>query len=128
MLDKTLFDFFERCYKINQVISKHGFFLKFFERRNTYRFLIKTKAQGKNEITKNLSACVLEKFNEYETIRNSLARKEKVDFRSIDIVYEPSFDKDTPVVCYFTPKIHTAYKSYIGHFEKGKEKVINRTV
>ena len=30
MLDKTLFGFFERCYKINQVISKHGFFLKFF--------------------------------------------------------------------------------------------------
>ena len=43
MLDKTLFGFFERCYKINKIISKHGFFLKFFERRNMYRFLIKTR-------------------------------------------------------------------------------------
>ena len=40
LLDKILFGFFERCYKINQVISKHGFFLKFFERCNMYRFLI----------------------------------------------------------------------------------------
>ena len=87
MLGKTLFGFFERCYKRNQVISKHGFFLKFFERCNMYRFLIKKKAQGKNEITRNLSACVLEKFNGYETIRNNLARKEKVNVRSIDIVH-----------------------------------------
>ena len=35
---------------------------------------------------------------------------------------------DMPVVWYFTPKIQTAFKSYIGHIEKGKEKVINRTV
>ena len=27
MLDKTLFGFFESCYKINSVIAKHGFFL-----------------------------------------------------------------------------------------------------
>ena len=87
MLDKTLFGFFERCYKINQVLSKHGFFFKFFERCNMYRFLIKKEAQGKNEIRRNLSTCVLERFNGYETIRNNLARKEKVDFRSIDIVY-----------------------------------------
>ena len=128
MLDKTLFGFFERCYKINKVISKHGFFLKFFERRNVYRFLIKKKVQRKNEVTRNLSACVLEKFNGYETIRNDLSRKEKVDFRAIDIASESSFDKTTPVICYFSPNIQLAYRSYIGKFEKRQEKVINRTV
>ena len=56
MLDKTIFGFFDKCFKINQVISKHGFFLKTFERRNMYRFLIKKKVQGKNEITRNLLA------------------------------------------------------------------------
>ena len=121
MLDKTLFGFFERCYKINKVISKHGFFLKFFERRNMYRFLIKKKVQRKNEVTRNLSACVLEKFNGYETIRNSLWREEKIDFTAIDIVYEASFDKDTPVVCYFTPKIQTAYKSYRTYWKEKRK-------
>ena len=47
MLDKTLFGFFESCYKINKIISKHGFFLKFFERRNMYRFLIKKRSKEK---------------------------------------------------------------------------------
>ena len=128
ILDKTLFGFFERWYKINKVISKHGFLLKFFERCNMYRFLIKEKVQRKNEVTRNLSACILEKFNGYETIRNNLSRKEKIDFRVIDIVYEPSFDKDIPVIYYFSPNIQAAYRSYIGKFDKGQEKVINRTV
>ena len=79
-------------------------------------------------MTRNISACVLEKFNGYETIRNNFSRKEKIEFQSIDLVYEPSFDKDTPLVCYFSPKIYLAYKSYIGCFENGQERVKNRTV
>ena len=41
MLDKTIFGYFDKCHKINRVISKHRFSLKFLERRNMYRFLIK---------------------------------------------------------------------------------------
>ena len=118
MLDKTIFGFFDKCFKINQVISKHGFFLKTFERRNMYRFLIKKKVHGKNEIIRNLSACVIEKCNGYETIRNDLARKDKREFKAIDIVYEPSFEKDKPVLCYFTSDIQLAFKSYIAHIER----------
>ena len=62
-------------------------FLNFLRDATCIDFLLKKKAQGKNEIRRNLSTCVLERFNGYETIRNNLARKEKVDFRSIDIVY-----------------------------------------
>ena len=40
LLDKTLFGFFEGCFIINQVLTKYGYFLKFFERRNVHRFLI----------------------------------------------------------------------------------------
>ena len=127
LLDKTLFGFFERCYTINQVLTNYGYFLKFFERRNVYRFLIK-KVQGKNEVTRNLYACVAEKFNGYEIIRNDLARKESLDFQPIDIVYEPCFDETTPVICNFSPKIFTAYKSYVGRFERGKERITNRIV
>ena len=79
-------------------------------------------------MTRNLSACVLEKFNGYETIRNNLSRKERVEFRAIDIVYEPSLDKDKPIVCYFSPNIHLAYRGYISKIDKGQEKVLNRTV
>ena len=72
-LDRTLFGYFDKCFKPNKVLAKHNYFLKFFERRDTYRFFIKKKVQGKNEVTRNLSSSVLEKFNGYEMIRNYLS-------------------------------------------------------
>ena len=113
MLDKTVFGFFNRCLAINKVLAKHGLFLKFFERHNVYRFIIKKKVQGKIEFTRNLPACVYETFNGCEIIRNDQSRKEKIDFKPINVVYEPSFDQAKPVVCNFTNHIHTAYKSNI---------------
>ena len=76
------------------------------------------KVQGKNEVTRNLSSSVLEKFNEYEMIRNSLSSKEKAEFLPINVVYEPVCYKTVAVPCYFTSKIHLAYRSYIGKFDK----------
>ena len=74
-----------------------------------YRFLITKKVKGKNEAARNLSACVLKKFDGYEVLRKDLQRKESIDFIPINMVYEPSFDLNVPVVCYFCPKIHLAY-------------------
>ena len=71
---------------------------------------------------------MLERFNGYEIIRNDLSRKEKIDFKPINVVYQPSFDEAKPVVCNFTNHIHTANKSYIGRFDKGKERISNRKV
>ena len=82
LLYKTLFEFFDRCYLINDVLANHGFFLKFFERRNVYRFLIKKKVQGKHEVTRNLSSGILEKFNGYETINKLAFKERKVRFYS----------------------------------------------
>lgn len=84
--------------------------------------------QGKNEVTRNLSVCIDEKFNGYETIRNYLTRKERIDFQPIDIVYEPCFHETTPVICNFTPKIFTVYKSYVGRFERAKENIRKKIV
>ena len=47
-LDQTVFGYFNRCFQVNEVLAKCNFFLKFFERRNMYRFLIqKKKCRGK---------------------------------------------------------------------------------
>ena len=90
--------------------------------------MIKKKEKKKNEVNRNLSACVLEKFNRYESIRQNLTRKEKVDFTPVIVVYEPNFDESVPVLCNFTDKIHLAYKSYVGRFNKRKERICNQTV
>ena len=40
-LDKTLFEYFGRCFLVNIVLAKYNFFLKVFEKRDKFRFLIK---------------------------------------------------------------------------------------
>ena len=49
-----------------------------------------------------------------ELLRPCLARKEKIDFASINIVYEAIYDQNVPVPCYFTGQIHLAYRSLLG--------------
>ena len=93
-----------------------------------YRFLIKKKATEKNEVTRNLFICILEKFNGYEIIRNNLCRKERIYFIPINMFYESNYDENTPVVSSFTDKIHWAYKSYVERLDKRKERISNRIV
>ena len=92
-----------------------------------YRFLIQKKVQGKNKVTRNLSSFVVEKFG-YEMISLSLTRKEKIEFTPINIISEPVYDKKFPVPCFFTSQIYLAYKSFIGRFDKGIERILNRVV
>ena len=42
-LDKILFGFFDRCFLVNKVLAGYNFFLKFFDRRDKFRFLIKNR-------------------------------------------------------------------------------------
>ena len=93
-----------------------------------YRFLVKKKVQGKNEVKRILSSSVLEKFKGYEIIRSGLSFNEKVEVILINIVYESIYDKTIPVLCYSTSEIDLAYRSYFSHFDKGKEIVCHRTV
>ena len=63
-------------------------------------------------------------------IRQDLACNKRVDIEPINtnMVYEPTFDENIPVQCFFTDKIYLAYRSYIGWFDKGKQHICNCTV
>ena len=77
----------------------------------------------KNKVTRNLTSSIIKKCNGYEIIKHELARKEKMKFTPINIIYEPIYDGNVPVPCYFTNEIHLAYRSYIGKYLKGQEKI-----
>ena len=90
------------------------------ERRDKFRFLIKKKVESKSN---SISRSIIEKFNGYEIIKHELARNEKIEFNPIEIVYEPIYDENAPVPCYFTYQVHLACRSYIGRNVKGEEKI-----
>ena len=62
-------------------------------------------------MTTNLSSSIIEKFNGYKYLKPKLARKEKIDVTAIDIVYEPVYDENVPVPCFF-------YKSNLPSLQK----------
>ena len=109
-------------------LAKHNFFLKFFERRDKFRFLIKKRIEGrKNKVTRNLSSLIIKKLDGYEIIKHELGRKEKMEFTPINIIYKLIYDDNVPVPCYFTDKIHPAHRSYLGKFVKRNEKIGHAT-
>ena len=77
MLDHTLFGFFYRCHLINEVLGAHGFFKKFYERSNKFRYQLRQRLKSKNEMKRELSVCIIQKFNGYELLRNNLQYFEK---------------------------------------------------
>lgn len=101
MLDHSIFGFLNQCQKINDVQSEHGYFLIFYERRNKFRYHVRKKLKEKNEVRKELSACVIQKFNGYELLRNHLNSDEKQNYTLIDIVYEPTLGDEKPIDCFF---------------------------
>ena len=125
MLDKSLFGYFSRCFAINQVLGKHGYFLRFFERRNQYQYLLRKKSQSKNQMLRELSTCTIRKFNGYEILKKNLEKKETKPHYSIDILV---IILDKPLFCYFCPEIHVAYRSYIEKFRNGSKYVTNASV
>ena len=98
MLDYSIFGFFDRCQVINEVLSEYGFFLRFYERRNKFRYQLRQKLKEKNEMKRKLSACIIQKFNGYELFRNHLNSTEQKDFIPIDVVYEPTLNGKKVIV------------------------------
>ena len=128
MLDYTVFGFFDRYRNMNKLWVEFGFFKKFYKQRNKFRYQLQQKLKSKNEMKTELSACVIQKFNGYDLLRNTLQRSQKIDLVPIDIVYEPSLDVSKPILCFFAPPIHSAYQTFYGKsLGNNKKRCVNLT-
>ena len=75
---------------MNKVLVEFGYFLRFYERRNKFRYQLRQKLKSKNEMRAKLSACIIQKFNGCDLLRANLKYSEKKNLSPIDIVYEPT--------------------------------------
>ena len=105
MLDHSIFGFSDRYREMNNVLSELGYFFRFYESRNKFRFQLRQKLKDKNQMKRELSACIIQKFNGNELLRNHLNSIERRDFIPIDIVYEPTVDEKKNIECFFAPKM-----------------------
>ena len=75
---------------------------------------------------RELSACIIQKFNGYELLRNHLNSIERRDFTPIDIVYDPTLDVKKNIECFFALNIFLGYGSTVEKSRKG-ERIFNHT-
>ena len=66
--------FENQCLKINQILNKNNLFLRIFELKEKFRCSIKQDSEKKH-IIRDLSSCIIEKFNGFNIVRIEFERK-----------------------------------------------------
>ena len=102
---------FNMCYQITMILAEFGYFLRVYELKKKYRHLF-MKKPDQQKIVKQLSSCLIEKYNGFTVIRIEYEKKERKNFELLDIIYKPTKDLQTEPLCYFTTDISLAYSAY----------------
>ena len=101
----------ERQYHaINDFLLSKNLFLRVFEQRKKLKYMIK-KSPTKNEVKRELSSCVEERFNGFQVVWHLFGKEEKRKFVPLDIVYKPIRIIDQKIECYFTNEIRLVYRA-----------------
>ena len=64
----------------------------------------------KKKIVRELSSCIVEKLNRFNTARTEFDKKLRQSFRPIDIIYKPVKKYDEIMNCYFSEKFNAAFR------------------
>ena len=87
-LDLDVLNFENQCFKINTILSKYNMFLRVFELKDKFRYLIKQNCEQK-KIVNEVSACVIERFNGFTIVRLEFDNEIRRNFTPVDIIYKP---------------------------------------
>ena len=81
--------FMSLCYKMNMIFSSYGYFLRVFELKKKFRHL-SVKSKDNQKIMRQLSSCLIEKFNGFTIISIEYQKKQRKTFKPIHIIYKPT--------------------------------------
>ena len=88
-LDLSRSTFAAQCHVINDLLMCTNLFLRVYDLRKTFCYLIKNAPLNKNFVQRDLSACVEERFNDFNIVRKLTENEVKELFKPNDIVYRP---------------------------------------
>ena len=118
-LDLKLSSFEDQCFIINHILNKSNLLLRVYEQKKKFRYITNTRKDNK-KVLRDISACVTEKFNGFLIIRIDFDKEIQKDFTPIDIVYTPVKSENETIKCFFTKKIHLAFRTSYTTGEKIK--------
>ena len=118
-LDLKVSSFEDQCFIINHILNKSNLFLRVYEQKKKIRYITNTR-KDKKKIVRDISACVTEKFNGFLIVRIDFDREIQKNFAPIDIVYTPVKKENETIKCFFTDKIHLAFRTTYSEGDKIK--------
>ena len=107
---EDVLNFENQCFQINRILSRYDMFLRVFELKDKFRYLIKQNTEQKKFFSE-VSACVVERFNGFTIVRLEFDNEIRKEFKPIDIIYKPVKKENAILNCFFTDKLHLAYKA-----------------
>ena len=110
---------------INDLLIKKK--LKVCEVRKKYHYLIKKVLQNKNDVQRDLLACVEQRFNGSKILSKLTENERKELLKPIDIVYKPFLNLNQTINCYFSKSMRNAYQA-ISDLKKRKRINNGRTL
>ena len=67
-LDLDILNFENQRFSVNDLLNKHGSFLRAYELKDTFRYLIKQDSEEKKTVLRELLSCIIEKFNGFNIV------------------------------------------------------------
>ena len=96
---------------------KNNFFLRVFELKDKFRYLIKQDSRKKNVI-RDLSFRIIEKFIGFNIVRLELDKELRREMSPIDILYKPVKKHTDNIECFFSREINLAFRFTFSEGEK----------
>ena len=93
--------FENKCHSVKEQVNKNGLFLRVCKLKDKFRYLIKQNSKKKT-VLRELSSCVIEKFNGFSIIPIEFSKKLRQSFHTISIIYKPV------IKCYCHKKLNLA--------------------
>ena len=99
-----------KCFDINKALIEHGYFLRVFEAKKKFITVMK-KDSERQEIKKNVSSCIVEKFRGFDIVSIEYGRRQRNKFSPIDVIYKPLKKWSNIIDCYFSIDLANDYRA-----------------
>ena len=97
-----------KCHSVNELENKNGLFLRVYELKNNFRYLIKQSSQKKT-VLRELYCCIIEKFNGFNIARVEFSKKLRQPFRPVNLIHKPVKKCGDIVNCFFEQKVKSSF-------------------
>ena len=81
-LDLDIQNFENKCFSVNDLLNKYILFLRVYELKDKWRYLIKQDSENKKYL-RELSSCIVEKFNGFNIANVEFSKTLRQSFRPL---------------------------------------------